>query len=330
MKKRILSIASTIVLGFSIASAQTETPIKPINGGVLNGKATSLAKPVYSAAARAVKAEGAVSVQVVIDEEGNIASATAVSGHPLLRQAAQQAALQSKFSPTLLSGQPVKISGIVVYNFVADGNFARSTGNWVSTGRLLSNLDNAPTLRYFDVNTLTMMIPTEWTAERQQIARLDELKKAEMEMPGSADPKERVINETTMKTGDKDSIKTTITTVTVLPERKNTSEATALGQSLISSIQGRLAGNALDLWNFNLGINTNKALLNADSRSENERLKSVKPFREIIKNAPAEISQEFIAELEKMALMMEKGIFTDADKVAFSQSLTKIDTMPRN
>jgi hypothetical protein len=48
-----------------------------------------------------------------------VISASAVSGHPLLRQAAEQAARESKFSPTMLSGQPVKVTGIVVYNFIA-------------------------------------------------------------------------------------------------------------------------------------------------------------------------------------------------------------------
>ena len=65
-----------------------ETP-KSISGGVLNGKATNLVKPPYPAAARAVRAEGAVNVQVTIDEEGNVISASAVSGHPLLRAAAK-------------------------------------------------------------------------------------------------------------------------------------------------------------------------------------------------------------------------------------------------
>lgn len=94
------------------------TAPKMISGGVLNGKATSLAKPAYPDAARAVKASGAVNVQVTIDEEGNVVSASAVSGHPLLRQASEEAARASKFSPTLLEGVPVKVTGIVVYNFV--------------------------------------------------------------------------------------------------------------------------------------------------------------------------------------------------------------------
>ena len=91
---------------------------KPVSGGVLNGKATSLPKPPYPAAARAVRASGAVSVQVLIDEGGRVVSASAVSGHPLLRQAAEQAARGARFSPTQLSGQAVKVSGIITYNFV--------------------------------------------------------------------------------------------------------------------------------------------------------------------------------------------------------------------
>jgi protein TonB len=93
-------------------------PPKTISGGVLNGKAVSLPKPPYPPAARAVRASGAVSVQVLIDESGRVVSASAASGHPLLRAAAEQAARGARFSPTLLSGQPVKVSGIITYNFV--------------------------------------------------------------------------------------------------------------------------------------------------------------------------------------------------------------------
>jgi TonB family protein len=91
---------------------------KVISGGVVNGKATNLVKPAYPRAALAVRASGAVNVQVTIDEKGNVISAAAVSGHPLLRAAAVSAARQSKFAPTVLSGQPVKVTGVIVYNFV--------------------------------------------------------------------------------------------------------------------------------------------------------------------------------------------------------------------
>jgi len=94
-------------------------PRAPISGGVLNGKAISLPQPAYPPIARAAHASGAVNVQVTVDESGNVISASAVSGHPLLKQSAVAAARQARFRPTLLSGTPVKVTGIIVYNFVA-------------------------------------------------------------------------------------------------------------------------------------------------------------------------------------------------------------------
>jgi TonB family protein len=85
--------------------------------GVINGKAKNLPVPVYSAAAKAINAAGNVDVQVLIDESGAVVSAKAVSGHPLLREPAERAARGAKFSPTMLSNQPVKVSGVIVYKF---------------------------------------------------------------------------------------------------------------------------------------------------------------------------------------------------------------------
>ena len=96
------------------ATNQTKT----IKGGVLNGKALNLAKPRYPAEARNKRASGAVSVQVLIDEKGNVSFACAVSGAKELQRTSEIAAYQSKFSPTILSGEPVKVSGIVTYNYV--------------------------------------------------------------------------------------------------------------------------------------------------------------------------------------------------------------------
>ena len=95
------------------------TPHAPISGGVLNGKAVRLVTPPYPAIARSAHASGSVQVQVLIDENGSVISAHAVSGHPLLQAAAVAAARASKFTPTKLSGQPVKVNGVIIYNFVA-------------------------------------------------------------------------------------------------------------------------------------------------------------------------------------------------------------------
>jgi protein TonB len=96
-------------------------PPKPktvVSGGVLNGKAISKPQPAYPPIAKAARASGTVTVQILVDEQGRVVSASAVSGHPLLQQAAVSAARQARFSPTLLSGQPVKVSGVITYNFV--------------------------------------------------------------------------------------------------------------------------------------------------------------------------------------------------------------------
>jgi TonB family protein len=93
---------------------------KIISGGVVNGKAIILPKPEFSPAAVAVGASGAVTVEVIIDEAGNVISAKSASGHPLLRASCEEAAKKAQFSPTILSGQPVKVKGVLVYNFVAE------------------------------------------------------------------------------------------------------------------------------------------------------------------------------------------------------------------
>jgi TonB family protein len=92
---------------------------RAINGGTLNGKATDMPIPEYPAIARAAHASGAVTVEITIDESGAVVAAHAVSGHPLLQAAAVNAARQATFTPTRLSGEPVKVTGVLVYNFAA-------------------------------------------------------------------------------------------------------------------------------------------------------------------------------------------------------------------
>lgn len=99
-------------------AATTAGQRSPISGGVLNGRAIVLPRPDYPAEARAARAAGTVVVQVVIDEYGNVTSAKAISGPPMLHQASVTAALQAKFSPTTLMGEPVKVTGVITYNFV--------------------------------------------------------------------------------------------------------------------------------------------------------------------------------------------------------------------
>ena len=99
-------------------SGVVDKKAKLVTGGVINGKALKLERPAYPSAARAERAGGQVRVQVLIYEEGKVMSAQAIDGHPLLMFASRDAACASKFSPTLLAGNPVKVAGVIIYNFV--------------------------------------------------------------------------------------------------------------------------------------------------------------------------------------------------------------------
>lgn len=89
-----------------------------ISKGVITSQALSLPKPAYPPIARQARIEGVVSVQVLIDESGKVISAKTISGNPMLSGASQQAAYAARFSPTRLGDQPVKVSGVITYNFV--------------------------------------------------------------------------------------------------------------------------------------------------------------------------------------------------------------------
>lgn len=100
--------------------AAPEVPKTPkvVHKGVITSQALELPRPTYPPIAKQMGIQGTVSVQVLIDESGRVVSAKAVSGSPFLLIEAQRAALQARFSPTVLNDQPVKVSGVITYNFV--------------------------------------------------------------------------------------------------------------------------------------------------------------------------------------------------------------------
>jgi TonB family protein len=125
--KRIYSHAPTVSAPVVVAAPSMDEPPPPprhachdfdISGGILNGKALSKPAPAYPPAAKAAGVEGTVTVFVVLDESGKVLKAEAQDGPRMLRDAAVAAARQARFSPTLLSGHPMKVSGVITYNFL--------------------------------------------------------------------------------------------------------------------------------------------------------------------------------------------------------------------
>ena len=104
---------------FEVFNGGTASPGSNIvYGGLLQNKAVRKPAPHYPLPAKAEGVSGAVRVKAVVDEQGNVVKAFAVSGHLLLRPAAASAACRSQFSPTLISGRPVRVLGEITYNFV--------------------------------------------------------------------------------------------------------------------------------------------------------------------------------------------------------------------
>ncbi|MET0625278.1 MAG: TonB family protein [Pyrinomonadaceae bacterium] len=99
---------------------ECKTGLSPqvLEGGILNGRARSLPTPVYPVTAKAARVSGSVPVRVLVDVDGSVTSAQAVGGPKLLREAAEDAAREAVFAPTLLSGNPVKVGGVINYNFL--------------------------------------------------------------------------------------------------------------------------------------------------------------------------------------------------------------------
>jgi TonB family protein len=73
-------------------------------------------EPRWPSAAKGAQ-PGSVTVEVVIDEEGRVASAEVLSGPPAFHAAALTAAQKSRFKKTFYRGQPVKVRGPLTYQF---------------------------------------------------------------------------------------------------------------------------------------------------------------------------------------------------------------------
>lgn len=300
-----------LVLSFALTNAsaqETPTPPKTISGGVLNGKATSLPKPAFPAAARAVNASGAVSVQVTIDENGDVASAAAVSGHPLLRRACEQAALAAKFAPTKLGGQPVKITGIIVYNFVLAMTFTQ-------IGYELSLAEKTQSLNKYQFNSIKGTFPQNWEEEKEVVKRLDSLlidKSTKDKTPpqpapvnSNASVDNRGVTGILTVRGDKDA-------VVSVDEKYSLDDASiAAVAELQAKLESRLKANENVIWSFRLGTTLGK--LKAEIDSDEKTRANVSELNQLGSNKPAGISESVAAKVKELVEFFEQNT-ADAER----------------
>jgi TonB family protein len=282
---------------------------KQISGGVLNGKAISLPKPPYPAAASAVQASGAVSVQVLIDTEGNVESATAVSGHPLLRAAAVQAARNAKFSPTMLMGQPVKVSGIITYNFV--GPF--------SPGAFGFELAFAERSGAFGPNAgpsfLASQLPEDWSAEKGilnsiEFAPIPEEPKTES--PKAESPKNEprksdsnrytVIGDRNFSASDRF---TAVGSYRSAPGRKLAHQSIAAIRSLQSDTENRLIIDPKAQWHFRLGLRLGQLV--AEIEDDNRTAINIGELEQLAGAAPQNVPDSAVSRITELIELYRSG-----------------------
>ncbi len=97
-------------------SATNGKPL-PVSSIVLQGKVIERRVPIYPELPRRIRLQGEVAVEVIISPEGRVESVRTVSGHPMFTQSALDAARAWRFSPTLLNGVPVRVTGVITFVF---------------------------------------------------------------------------------------------------------------------------------------------------------------------------------------------------------------------
>ncbi len=97
-------------------AGETSEP-KTVNGGLLNERANKRVVPSYPPLARSSSIQGIVRVFVTIDESGKVVNVLRSEGHALLKPAAEEAAAQWVFPPTLVDNKPVRLTGYIDFNF---------------------------------------------------------------------------------------------------------------------------------------------------------------------------------------------------------------------
>ena len=115
-------VRGKITYNFIADDSDRPPRVGDIYGPLLNEKAVSLPQPDYPAAAKAAKVQGTVTVHITVDEAGAVVAAKANSGHPLLRSAAEEAAMRATFKRLLFGDDPIRYKGVVSYDFVIGKN----------------------------------------------------------------------------------------------------------------------------------------------------------------------------------------------------------------
>lgn len=283
--------------------------------GNIKRKAIYLPKPSFPREALEAGADGIVKVQVVIAADGNVVSAEMIAGHPLLKSAAEETALKTKFRKAATDDQNAKETGIIIYNFAIE------KASWLRIGYDLTIIQKAPTLRPFNVPRIAKAFQPEWTDEKEILEKIAELRRIELETQNgnSADDKPVFVKKSGVTSDG--SLQKRVTGEIRLPVVNPPSgERIALSQNLTALLQSRLATDESSLWKFNLGVNLIKSF--ETSRNPREWQNAAQILKQSAETAPTDISPEALAALQSLIKIYESGKRTAETPNEIGRSMT--------
>jgi len=266
--------------------------------GSIKRKAIYLPKPRYPREAFEAGAEGTIRVEVVIDAEGSVVSAKAVSGNPILYPIAEETARNTKFRRSDAAGAPD--TGFLTYNFVIE------KATWLRIGYDLALIQKAPTMRPLIVWRIAKAFSPEWTSELEILGKLAEMRRVEIEtenaLPNSDKP---VIVRKTAPNGN-GAGQSEIRAQIVMPKlNPPTPERIALAQNLYAALQTRLAADEANVWKLSLGANIFNAF--ALARNPNQSRFAALILRQSLDSAPAKMPAEVLTALKELIEIFESG-----------------------
>lgn len=88
-----------------------------VSSGVLEGNLVNKVEPQYPQMAKIAHVQGYVVLQSLISKQGTVENLRAISGHPILLQAAMDAVRQWRYRPYILNGQPVEVESTITVRF---------------------------------------------------------------------------------------------------------------------------------------------------------------------------------------------------------------------
>jgi len=207
---------------------------------------------------------------------------------------------------------------VLVYNFVDN-----SAANWFKVGYDLANVKHTLTLKFLNTNAIDKTFQADWTAEKEQLQRLAEIKQSEtssISQPVISD--ERKVNENTEKKLEGKTDKIIIVQAPVKSDIKITGEQLAVVESLIISLQGRLASDELKLWQFNTGLSVSEAWVKVGIASERQRV--LDSVRQQIQSAPTGVSADYLSVLQQLSAILEKPNLMVEDRRQILQIMPKL------